>query len=176
MADSEQTTDNKQYCIETSRLRLRPFAAADVSRIVEIFADSRVSKWVDDGTPITEEQAKRWIAASYASVVKNGSSAGAIIELSTDRMIGWGGIVHPEGTSPEIIYGFEFASWGKGYGQEVASAIVKDGRKRCRFSRLRATVDPENTASIKILKGLGFALISSGLDENGLPTDVYRLG
>lgn len=176
MADSEQSLNSKQYGFETSRLRLRPFAAADVTRIVEIFADSRVSKWVDDGTPISEEQAKRWIAASYASVVKNGSSAGAIIEQSTGRMIGWGGIVHPEGTSPEIIYGFEFSAWGKGYGKEIAQAIVRDGNERCHFSRLRATVDPENAASIKILKGLGFALISSGLDENGLPTDVYRLG
>lgn len=176
MADSERTTNDKLYSLATDRLRLRPFAAADVGRIVEIFADSRVSKWVDDGTPISEEQAKRWIAASYASVVKNGSSAGAIIEQSTGRMIGWGGIVHPEGTSPEIIYGFEFAAWGNGYGLEIASAIIKDAQEHRQFSRLRATVDPENKASIKILKSLGFELISSGLDENGLPTDVYRLG
>jgi len=176
MADPEQTTQSKQYSLETKRLRLRPFAAADIERIVEIFADSRVCKWVDDGTPITKEQAKRWIAASYASVVKNGSSAGAVIEMSTGRMIGWGGIVHPEGTPPEIIYGFEFTAWGNGYGQELAQAIVNDGLGRRGFSRLRATVDPQNAASIKILKGLGFALISSGLDENGLPTDVYRLG
>lgn len=175
MADSEQTTNDKLYSLETDRLRLRPFAAADVGRIVEIFADSRVSKWVDDGTPISEEQAKRWIAASYASVVKNGSSAGAIIEQSTGRMIGWGGIVHPEGTSPEIIYGFEFAAWGNGYGKEIATAIVKNGLDIQKFDRLRATVDPENAASIKVLRSLGFQLVSSGLDENGLPTDVYNL-
>jgi len=176
MPTSRPTQFNDQYSLKTERLELRPFKTTDVRRIVEIFADEQVCKWVDDGKPIGHTRANRWVEASHESMVNNGSSAGAVIEIATQRMIGWGGIVHPQGTSPEILYGFEVAAWGKGYGREIAKAIVKDGQTVRNFSRLRATVDPENIASINILKSIGFALISSGLDENGLPTDVYRLG
>ncbi|MCZ4273242.1 GNAT family N-acetyltransferase [Maritalea porphyrae] len=176
MENTQPSSPIKTYALETQRLVLRPFSTADTHRIVQIFADPRVSKWVDDGTPLSEDQAKRWIAASFASVEKNGTSAGAIIEKNTGQMIGWGGIVHPQGTSPEIIYGLEYAAWGNGYAKEIATAIVKNGLGILKINRLRATVDPENIASIKILRSLGFQLISSGLDENGLPTDVYHLG
>ncbi|MFT6658264.1 MAG: RimJ/RimL family protein N-acetyltransferase [Maritalea sp.] len=176
MTHAQQSNDNKNYHLETKRLFVRPFIAADAKRIVEIFSDSRVSKWVDNSTAMSDEQARRWVAASFASIQKHGTCAGAIIEKSTKRMIGWGGIVHPQGTSPEIIYGLEFCAWGNGYGREIATKIVDDGLSIRQFTRLRATVDPENAASIKILKSLGFELISSGLDESGLPTDVYRLG
>jgi len=161
--------------IETKRLLLRPFVPADCQRLVEIFGDHRVAKWVDDGGALSEEKANRWIAASISSIQKNGTSAGAVIEKSTQRMIGWGGIVHPHDALPEIIYGFEFSAWGKGYGTELATAIVRDCFTAHHFDSICASIDPENNASAKILKSLGFELISSDLDENGLPTDTYRL-
>lgn len=174
MANTQLDGVAQLYFLETKRLLLRPFAIADTDNIVRIFADTRVSKWVDDGTPLSHDQAKRWVAASFASVEKHGTSAGAIIEKSSKRMIGWGGIVHPQDTIPEIIYGFEYAAWQNGFGKEIATAIVEDSLKTRNIPRLRATVDPQNTGSIKILRSLGFNLISSGLDEYGLPTDIYQ--
>lgn len=165
-----------QYFIETQRLTLRPFEVSDVARIVEIFANPNVAKWVDDGKPLSAERAKKWVAVSYDSVQKNGSSAGALIEKSTGRMVGWGGIVHAPDDLPEIIYGFEEQVWGKGYGKEIAKAIVEDGTDIRAFKQIIATVDPENAASVHILKSLSFRLIESGLDEHGLPTDTYQLG
>lgn len=175
MAARNITSPNQVYRLETDRLVLRQFQASDVPRIVEIFADPKVAKWVGDGNPLNQDQAKRWVANATASIEQNGSSAGAIIEKSTSNMIGWGGIVHPNDDDPEIIYGFEVGSWGQGYGKEIATEIVRDGFMSLAIKRLVATVDPENLGSTKILKSLGFELIKSGFDEHGLPTDTYQL-
>lgn len=161
--------------IKTDRLFWRQFKQGDIDTIVELFEDKRVAHWVGDGSALSEEQAKKWIANAHQSYQTNGTSAGAVVEPVSNRMIGWAGIVHPSGQPPELIYGLEFNAWGKGYGQEIASAIVEDARQNQRLEKVIATVDPENTGSIKILKNLGFSLIDSGVDEDGLPTDTYLL-
>lgn len=160
--------------IETERLTLRAFSQSDEARLVEIFSDQDVAKWVGDGSALTDTQAKQWIKNSRQSKIDNGTSAGAIIENSTNRLIGWGGVVHPKDQSPELIYGFERNAWRKGYGLEIADAIVADAKKRG-ISDLVATVDPDNKGSIRILTKLGFQLVESGVDEDGLPTDTYKL-
>ncbi len=161
--------------IETDRLYWRPFSNGDIDTMVELFADERVAHWVGDGSALSETQAQQWLRNAHQSLEENGTSAGAIIERASDQMIGWAGIVHPKDQKPELIYGLEFSAWGKGYGLEAATAIVDDARKNQSFEQIIATVDPENTGSIKILKKLGFHLIDSGVDEDGLPTDTYLL-
>ena len=161
--------------IESERLYWRPFSNGDINTIVKLFADERVARWVGDGSALSEAQAHQWLKNAHQSLIENDTSAGAIIERTSDRMIGWAGIVHPKNQMPELIYGLEFSAWGKGYGLEVATAIVDDARKNQSFEQIIATVDPENIGSIKILKKLGFHLIDSGVDEDGLPTDTYLL-
>lgn len=163
------------FPIETDRLTLRRFAPDDANMLVSLFADERVAKWVGDGSALPLNEAQRWIEISHRSEEMNGTSAGAIIEQKSGKLIGWGGIVHPPAAEPELLYGFEVTAWGKGYGFEMAHAIVQDALAHKRVESLIATVDPENSASIKILKRLGFMLIDSGLDEFGLPTDTYRM-
>jgi ribosomal-protein-alanine N-acetyltransferase len=160
--------------ILTARLSLRRFQPEDAEKLVALFADNRVAKWVGDGTALPLDEAKRWIENSHKSEQQNGSSAGAVIERASNELIGWAGIVHPPQSEPELIYGFRHSAWGQGYGYEIAKAIVDAALHIPTIKSLIATVDPENTASIRILKRINFALVDSGLDEDGLPTDTYR--
>jgi ribosomal-protein-alanine N-acetyltransferase len=63
----------------------------------------------------------------------------------------------PVQNAPEqIIYGFEQAAWGKGYGPEIVQGLIHFAFEKLNLSELRASASPGNAASIHILRKCGF--------------------
>lgn len=143
--------------LTTERLHVRPFDPADAERLVEIFSDPMVARFVGDGSALDRVEASDWIANSRANLARFGYGTGAVVETQSQRLIGWAGFARPEGGLEEIIYGFERGAWGTGLGTELFAALVEFGAVQG-VSPLRATVDQRNLASIKILKRKGFEL------------------
>ena len=141
--------------LETARLIVRPFEDGDVDRLVEVFADPQVHRFVDDGQPLPRENAVQWVVNSRANLAKFGFGTGAVIERASGRLIGWAGLARPPGDEPEIIYGFESAAWRKGYGRELLAALVEYCRAQG-VRPVRATVAADNTASAALLRDFGF--------------------
>jgi RimJ/RimL family protein N-acetyltransferase len=71
----------------------------------------------------------------------------------------------------EIGYGLAAPSRGKGIGTRAAAALVDWLRSRAEVRRVYAHVNPDNTASVRLLRRLGFVLIGHEGDE-----DVYEQG
>ena len=147
--------------LETERLEVRPFSHDDVPRLVEIFADPDVARFVDDGEPMPAEVGHQWVENSLANLAKHGCGTGAVIEKSTGRLIGWAGIARPPDDLPELIYGFEKPAWRKGYGRELLAALV-DYSHEAGVVPVRATVNVENKGSIALLETAGFRLVEKG--------------
>ncbi len=141
--------------LPTERLEIRPFAASDSERLIALFEDPQVHRFVDDGGPLSREVAAEWVANSRANLERYGYGTGAIVERASNRLVGWAGIARPPGDLAEIIYGFERSAWGKGYGREVLNALIAFSREQGELP-VRATVDVGNARSVKLLEAAGF--------------------
>jgi RimJ/RimL family protein N-acetyltransferase len=64
----------------------------------------------------------------------------------------------PRSRRAEIGYSLAAEAWGQGYMNEALTALLDRGFSEFALNRVEADVDPRNTASIKCLARLGFAL------------------
>ncbi len=160
---------------ETTRLTCRPFETRDFEGLLALQGDPDVYRYVGNGHPLSSDQVALWIERARGNIEKNGFGTGAIVRKGEDKLIGWAGYARPEGQEVEIIYGLAAAEWGKGLGTEIAQGLVNAARERYKISPLHATVAPENSRSIRLLKKVGFELFAKTKDEDGLDTDFYQL-
>jgi RimJ/RimL family protein N-acetyltransferase len=61
----------------------------------------------------------------------------------------------PENREGWIGYCLNRDFWGKGYGTEVARALITFGFEQLNLHRIYATCDPQNTASAHVLEKAG---------------------
>jgi RimJ/RimL family protein N-acetyltransferase len=61
--------------------------------------------------------------------------------------------VHSE---PQLVYAMLQKFTGRGYATEMARASIAEARKQQGFNQVIASVDEENSASLRILEKLGF--------------------
>lgn len=73
----------------------------------------------------------------------------------------------------EVEYLLMPEHWGKGYGSEIAQALVNLGTQVDKIHSLIAIIDPENIASQRILEKQGFKWDYDG-DYLGLPAAYYK--
>lgn len=147
-----------QVFFTTPRLTFRKFEIADLDSLAKISAEEEGSRYVGDGEPLSRELTELWIARSRMNVEKFGYGTGALIDQATGELIGWAGFSRPEGQDEEIVYGFTQSHWRLGLGNELLPALVAYARNELGHKSIRATVDPRNTASIRMLEKQNFQL------------------
>lgn len=148
----------KQLSFQTKRLLLRDIERTDWQQISEYACDPDVFRHMLWG-PHTIDETKSFIARAIAhqSDEPRLDYIFAIIELQKGKLIGncWihiTSLTHKEG---RIGYCLNKTFWGKGYGTEVAKALVEFGFSKLCLHRVFATCDPENTASAHVLEKVG---------------------
>ncbi len=146
---------------ETPRLVFRPFEPEDLVALAAISADVETSRYVGDGRPLTLKETGQWIENSRRNVERYGYGTGAVLDRENGKLIGWAGFARPGDGSEEIIYGFGREYWGKGLGTELLTGILRWARDQLQLEEVRATVAPENTASIAMLRRQGFSLVDA---------------
>lgn len=158
----------------TARLVVRPFVVADASSLVALFADPEVHRFVDDGQPLAPDVAALWVERSAANLERFGYGTGAVVERAGGALIGWAGFARPDDGTQEMIYGLRRASWGKGLGKELLAGLVTFAVERG-IMPVRATVDPDNGASVHLLRQAGFVLAEPGY-RGDAKADLYLHG
>jgi RimJ/RimL family protein N-acetyltransferase len=161
--------------LETERLIIRRLGADDLDSFYEVCRDPEVMKYVGDGEPLSREQVRRWIEKSQENYAAHGFGCFALVGKEDGRLIGYCGLVNPDGAEAEIVYALERGRWGRGLAGEAAKALLDFGFARCGLRRVVATIDPDNRASIRIAEKLGMGFRQSRLDEHGLPEWVYSV-
>jgi RimJ/RimL family protein N-acetyltransferase len=101
----------------------------------------------------------------------------AVFEKESGQLIGMGGLTPWTWEGEELVditYRLRESAWGKGYGWELAEALVHHGFRELGLDQITATITPANLPSKKIAEKLGMTFDRHIL-LLGVPTDLYRL-
>lgn len=144
--------------IETDRLVIRRWRAADLEAMTAMLGDPEVMRF-SDGI-MDAPAAARWLQARIDQT-SGGSITGpwAVVERVTDSAIGYCGFfelpdIHGV-EETEIGYRLARASWGRGYATEAARAVRDYGFDVLGLTRLVALIDPGNLRSIRVAEKIG---------------------
>jgi RimJ/RimL family protein N-acetyltransferase len=139
---------------------VRSFTVADVPAYAEIVADPRVTKYLDDGSPHTFQEADAYIRDCIERDHATGISRYAVIRKRENDLIGFCGF---KALQDYVDFGWRYAfhAWGQGYATEAALRIIDYGLIELGLRNMAAGAYVENVASIKIIQRLGFKHITS---------------
>lgn len=160
---------------ETERLILRRMTLDDVVPVFRTTGDPEVMRYYSSGPDATLEIARSRVQEVVDHWEKYGYGDWVVIEKSTNAIIGYSGLLFADYLQAMTLgYGFERASWGKGFATEAAKAVIHEAFTVVNLPRLIATVDPRNLASMHVLRKCGF-VYAHDTTHNGLPRHVYKL-
>lgn len=161
---------------ETERLVVRYLEDADLPDFYAVCSDPVAMKYMGDGEPLTEEQTALWIQKSKANYSDHAFGCMAVISKQHNSFTGFCGLVYaPGSTDVEIIYALAQPYWGQGLATEVAMSMLKFGLDQCNLPEILATIDPQNTNSVKVVEKLGMTFVGERIDEGDVPVLVYSI-
>ena len=147
--------------LQTERLRLRSFTAADFDVWAEVLNDAEVLRHL--GPPHPREDVWRRVSGSIGLWTLLGYGYWAVERLEDCRLIGQVGFADfKRDMTPSIVglpeMGWIFASdvHGKGYAFEAAAAAMAWADEALKGQEFTAIIDPDNGPSIKLAERLGF--------------------
>jgi ribosomal-protein-alanine N-acetyltransferase len=146
------------FPIETERLLLREFRAADEGQIGAYASDPEVVRLMIWG-PNTPEMTRTFLARTLEEQQQwPRNSVGLAMELKDERhVIGSIGlrIKDEANRSADIGYVLNRRYWGRGYMTETARAILDAAFRDLHLHRVWATCDTRNHASYRVMEKLG---------------------
>lgn len=161
--------------IETERLRLRPWRAADIEPNTAMLADPDSGRFITaDGKPVTDA----WVGWRNAAImsghwVLHGVGMFVVEERSTGEFVGRVGPWFPPGWPGfEVGWGIAREFRGKGYAAEAAWAAIDWSFATFDLDRILHVIDCENTASQAVAKRIG-AEKESKVDLFGHDADIW---
>ena len=165
--------------LETERLVLRPFTAADLAALVGLQAEETFW-WYPLRRGMTDDET----AAFLDRVIDQSSDPErpafhAVTGRATGSLMGWAGLSVPD-FLPEILpaievgwrLGIEFR--GKGYATEAAEAALRWGFEELGIDEIVSIYEPENVASGRVMDRLGFGPGSATTDPGRDPPLLVR--
>lgn len=150
-------TDLPTVVLRTARLRLRHMAADDAAFMLGLLNDAAWIRFIGDRGIRTEEEARGYILAGPADMVRRLGFGFYVVELSeTGCPVGVCGLAKRDFLDDvDIGYAFLPQHRGQGYALEAARGVLAHAKHDIGLRRIVATVRPDNAASIKLLEKLG---------------------
>lgn len=143
--------------LETKRLVVRELALADMDALVTLYSYPGMTDYIEKLYPYEEEMAyqKAYIENMYHFF---GYGMWLVFEKESGTLIGRAGVEHREELNGELELGYAIGTpWQKrGYAFEVCKGILSYVKEELGFEKICSLVQPENEASVKLLKKLGF--------------------
>lgn len=143
--------------LSTERLILRPYSLDDVSDVVRLIGDVRVSETLlNVPYPYYEQDAIDWISTREPMFLSKANADFAITSGATGEYLGGIGLTfNPLMNYAELGYWVGLPHWGKGYVTEAARAVVDWGFRERNLNRILARHVPHNLASGRVMVKIG---------------------
>lgn len=146
------------FRIETERLRIRPWEAADRPAFERFVADSEMMRYMSHGQAWEQTRVDTWLARQPRNLAQHGCCMGAAVLKQTGGIIGVGGIQPLEQAGIfEIGWWIWKDYWNRGLATEMARGLVKYAFEIMQLPQIVAIVDPPNRASIRVAEKLGMS-------------------
>lgn len=152
----------KTHALSSARLNFRPLALTDLEDYVRLYADPDVTRWLEGERPRTAEESTARLARDVAHWTTRGFGRWAVREKLTGAFVGRAGFSRMASGDVELGYVLSPKFWGTGCASEAAARVLEYGFETWGFSRVIATVRPENSASKRVLEKLGMKLVGEG--------------
>lgn len=163
-------------CLETQRLRLRPFRLEDLDDLAALNADPQVMRYVSE--PLSRPEVRQSLAWFAEEWDRLGFGWFAIFDRVSDAFVGQCGLQclegDPQSCEVELAFAFHRRFWGRGYGTEAARAVLAFGFDSAGLQEVVAVAREQNHASRRLLERLGFEVAGGG-ELYGRPVLVYSL-
>lgn len=134
--------------LRTPRLILRSARPADLEGLHAVLSDPRATVWWSTPPHETLDQTREWLD----SMIANGPEHPDFVVELDGRVIGKAGFWK----LPDVGYILHPDVWGQGLASEAVGAAIDHVFRTGELESLTADVDPDNTASIRVLERLGF--------------------
>lgn len=160
---------------ETTRLLVRCWRDDDLAQVNALYSDPDVARFIEDGQPISREEAVAWMSVTQSNYDTRGYGMFAIEEHRSGDLVGFGGLVHPGGQpEAEVKYAFWPTVWGQGLATEFVRGAIGFAWAELGLKRVIATVHPDNHGSMRVLKKCGFAEFETRTEADGSFTAVLE--
>jgi ribosomal-protein-alanine N-acetyltransferase len=161
--------------LRTARLHLRPLTPPDLGALHHLLTQPGVRRYLLDDEVIPRERAQFFIDTSIATFDAHGYGLwGATVE-GDDALAGFCGFWQfHEPPQLELLYGLGDDHRGQGLATEMAVAMIRYGFDTLGFSRIEASTDAPNTASVAVMERAGMSFWKREL-TNGLDTVYYAI-
>jgi len=142
--------------LQTARLRLRPWRAADWDAYAAMCADPEVMRHIGVGGPLSREDAWRQMAGMLGHWALKGYGLWALELRAGGTLVGRVGFIDPPGWP-----GFELGwllgrdHWGHGYAREAAQAALAFAFDELGQRRVISLIRPDNLRSIRVAEAIG---------------------
>ena len=172
-----KSPESKYYEQASDRLLFRSLTLDDIALWTPFFNKEDYHRFLGQDISLPgAERAKVWIERQIQRKDEGAYGQLAIIEKSTGKFIGVGGIIHRElygKDEAEITYSLLSSAWGNGYARELAKHFMDYAENNIDIKSVMSMVHPENEASIKVA-------LANGLTHAGkakfmkIPVEIYR--
>jgi ribosomal-protein-alanine N-acetyltransferase len=144
--------------IETERLRLRDWTAADAEPFAALNSDPRVMEFFS--RPLDRAESDAFLARNQAGIDADGYGLYALEVKASGRFIGYVGLARPTFAAHftpaiEIGWRLEREAWGEGYATEAARAVVDHAFRDLGIDALVSFTADWNRPSRRVMEKLG---------------------
>ena len=145
---------------KTGRLVARPWQIEDLPVAMELWGDPAVTALIDSRGKLTEAEVQEKLYAEIAREKSCGVQYWALFDHRNGDFVGCGGLrpwaYTPDEADFEVGFHLVKRCWGKGFGTEAALGALEYAWTKLELSKVYAGHHPDNRASAKILKRVGF--------------------
>jgi [ribosomal protein S5]-alanine N-acetyltransferase len=150
----------------TGRLVARSWQIGDLPLAMELWGDPAVTALIDSRGRLTKAQVHEKLYAEIERERCSGVQYWALFDHRNGDFAGCGGLrpwVFTAASEADFEMGFHLVKrcWGKGFGTEAAQGALEYAWEKLQLSKVYAGHHPDNRASEKILKRLGFEFIEN---------------
>lgn len=161
----------EDFFLTTSRIGFSKWKKDDIQLAALLWGDPAVTRFICASGKFNEEDISARLEKEIHNEREYQVQYWPFFELSSGALIGCCGLRPYRGNQYEIGFHLRPQFWKKGYATEAATAVIGYAFSVLKAEALFAGHNPNNVASSKVLRKLGFRYIG---DEFYRPTGLYH--
>ncbi|CDZ76612.1 anhydro-N-acetylmuramic acid kinase [Legionella massiliensis] len=151
--------------LETKNLIINTPELSDFNDLYALQTDVEVMKYIGQGVR-TKDEIMHGLEKAIRHYKKHGFSLGSVFEKKSSQFIGRAGLIYIayDDSQPDIEVGYALhkISWNKGYGIELAKALIAWGFQSLSIDKLVADTHLQNERSRRVLEKAGMSYVGIG--------------